>query len=385
MRIGVDATGVKLLSGINVYTINLVNHILRADSGNEYVIYCMGQVPDGMTVHPSHARFEVIPAGNRKLWQQIGLPRRARRDGLDLLFFPSNSVALRAPCKTVATIHDLHPFVHPEPFRNVHTAKLHKGIIQATLNHYYWKNMLRWAARKDRIITDSRNTADDVMNHFGVSDEKIDVVLLAVDRDRFAAGDEPGGRESFLARHHLPPHYVLCVGTHAFKNLEGSIRAFHEARLESDFPVKLVIAGSKSGVSDSLYGLVRELDIEEHVRFIGFFPDEDLPGLYRQAVCLLFPSFYEGFGFPILEAFSCGTPVLTSNCSCMPEVAGTAALLADPHDPQDIAAKLALLLNSSSLRAEKIREGLEQASQFSWEKVARETIASFRKVMEQPG
>lgn len=188
-----------------------------------------------------------------------------------------------------------------------------------------------------------------------------------------------------LKKYKINQPYILYVGSFdARKNLLGLLNAF--SKLRQHLPAwKLVIVGARKWKSTPVFEVVQRLQLEEYVHFTGFVEEADLPALYNGADLFVFPSLYEGFGLPVLEAMACGIPVVTSNTSSLPEVAGDAALLVDPMDVEAIAAAMQQVLSDPGLAAELRRRGLEQASKFSWERTARETLAVYEKVLAKPG
>lgn len=387
LRIGIDATSIwrieeRAYNGMVGYTIHIINNILRLDKQNEYVIYCRDEIPEPIEVGTASCHFRVFSANSRKLLQQFRLPIAAWRDQLDLFFFPYHSASIYSPCASVVTIHDLHPYVVPDRHAKVHS-RTHDRTWRASLNRFYWKNMIKVASQKaDRVIAPSDSTRDDIVNIFDVSAEKVDVVHEAVDRSFFNTDAEGKDVGQFRRKHELPEQYILCVGTHAYKNVEGSVRAFARVKEQFSGTIKLVIAGNKSYLGEEDLGLIRELELENDVVLTGFFPGDELKWLYQCAELFLFPSFYEGFGLPVLEAFACGTPVVTSTEGSLPEVAGNAALLADPEDPEEIASCVLDLLTDAQLHEEKRQAGLERVDDFSWEKAGKETLEVFAQVDE---
>jgi glycosyltransferase involved in cell wall biosynthesis len=365
-----------------VYTVHLVNNLLALDAKNEYFIYCRDEIPNVFHTDSQSANFIVVKSRNRKLLQQITLPLRSRRDHLDVMFFPYNSAAIFPPCRGVVTIHDLHPYVIAHRFSLVHGPDVQGGRLRSVVNKLYWKKMLVAACKRmDRIIAVSNSTKRDIVDIFKIPASSISVVHEGVDTSYFNV--ECNGRDlaSFQKTYNLPERYILCVGTHAYKNIEGAIKAFSIIHGHYDNEIHLVVTGKKSYLGREVPELVNALQLEPHVVFTDFFPDKDLKYLYQGADVFLFPSFYEGFGLPVLEAFACGTPVVTSNKGSLPEVAGDAALLADPKNPQQIAKAVLRLLNDREFRDEQTRRGFEQVKRFSWRKAASQTYDIFQQVV----
>jgi glycosyltransferase involved in cell wall biosynthesis len=382
VKIGIDATSVwglddGLLNGMILYTVHLTRDLISTDSENTYFVYCRGKLPSVFEHHGSNAHFIELPSKNRKFLMQWTLPRAARRDGVDVMFYPYNSGALFSGVPSVVTIHDLHPFVIRERFEKIHNVEKKGETLSAAFNRVYWKQMLRQScARSTRVIAVSETTKSDIVRVFGTPADKVDVVHEAADKQRFNEDSDGVDRAAFIAKHGLPNRYVLVVGTHAYKNIEGVIAAFKLAKRDGLGSIGLVIAGNKAWLGGDVLKLATESALADDIVLTGFFPDADLKYLYQFAELFLFPSFYEGFGLPILEAFSCGTPVITSDRGAMPEVAGEAAVLVDPNDHRQIADKIRDVISDQHLQNDMSRAGLKRASQFSWERAARETRES---------
>ncbi len=382
MRIGIDATSVwglgdGLLNGMIAYTAQLTKNLVTSDRENSYFVYCRGEIPEIFADCAGSATFIPLSSSNRKLLMQWTLPRAAKNDGIDVLFFPYNSAALFSSIPWVVTIHDLHPFVVTDRFKRIHDSTSGRKGISSQFNQAYWKWILRQScARSTRVIAVSQKTKSDIVEIFGTRPDKIDVVHEAADHDRFNMNPDSVSRLEFLERYDLPDRYILVVGTHAYKNIEGILSAYRHAVSKGLMDVGLVIAGNKAWLGTDDVELIATGAGASRIVLTGFFPDADLKYLYQFADLFLFPSFYEGFGLPILEAFSCGTPVITSNTGAMPEVAGEAAILVDPNNHVAIAEQLITVLNDAELRKNLANAGRDRARDFSWSKAAAETRGS---------
>lgn len=387
MKIGIDATGIFGLyeqapGGVINYTLRIIENLLKIDEINEYVIYCRNEVPESFREYRSpRVAFRVLKSRNRKLAQLLNLPVSAYFDGVDLLFFPFNSASLFCPCKSVVTLHDMHPFVVPEQFASVHSVGVHGGNWKSKINQFYWQRMMKIGAKKNHVIAPSKATKRDIQDILGTSSKKITVIYEGVDRARFNVNASTAELNGFRGRYQLGTPYVLCVGAHGYKNIPGALRAFANVKKSYTEPLNLVIAGNKRYIGDDIYQLVSDLNIEHDVIFPGYFPEEDIQYLYRCAELLLFPSFYEGFGLPVLEAFASGTPVVTSTAGSLPEVGGDVALLADPDNPEEIAAGILALLSDPAFKEKKRRGGLDWVKRFSWTKAAEDTLVVFQQTV----
>ncbi|MBZ0269341.1 glycosyltransferase family 4 protein, partial [bacterium] len=229
----------------------------------------------------------------------------------------------------------------------------------------------------DRVVTDSEHVRADLVRRLRVPEDKLTCVPLGVS-DEFrpsSAGDVAKVREAFG----LPRPYVLFVGNlEPRKNLPGLLRAFRAVRSRAPEPLDLVVCGKIAWKSGSLLKELNAGDLAGSVHLTGYVRSADLPALYTGASVFAFPSFWEGFGFPVLEAMACGTPVVTSNVSSLPGVAGDAALLVDPRDPEEIADAIALLLTDEATRNELVRKGHERVQGFQWSRTARGTLEAYR-------
>ena len=281
----------------------------------------------------------------------------------DVLFVPAHVLPLIHPRRSVVTVHDLGYLAYPEA---------HK-----TGDRRYLDWSTRWNARRAKfVIADSAATQADLIRAYGVDERKIRVIHLGRDETLAPVPDAQVLAE-VQARYGITAHYVLYVGTlQPRKNLARVIEAFARAAAAPAFAgIQLVLAGKKGWLYDDLFAQVERMGLAGRVLFPGYVDDADLPALLSGALAFVFPSLYEGFGIPVLEAGACGVPVITSNTSSLPEVAGDAALLVDPHDVDAIAEAMTRLVTDAALRTELSRRGLANVQRFSWEKCARETLA----------
>jgi len=289
------------------------------------------------------------------------------RLGLDLLHTTDFIPPAWGYRRSVITVHDL-TFLHYPQF------------ITAESRAYYNRQIAGAVRRADHILADSHATQSDLISMLNVPGEKVTVVHLAAD-PAFRPMDEDQVMP-VVARYGLQPGFLLCVGTlEPRKNLPGLLEAYRLLLGVLDDFAPLVLVGGRGWLYDEIFERVEALRLGERVRFLHDVPDADLPGLYNAAGLLTTPSFYEGFGLPALEAMACGTPVVVSDRSSLPEIVGQAGRLVNPDDPHDLAQALAQVLTDGSLRERMRALGLERAAQFSWERTARETLAVYRRVL----
>lgn len=301
----------------------------------------------------------------RILWEQLVQGRALRGVGADLAHGPVFVGPLVAPCPVVVTVHDLSFLRYPSLFRPA--------------NRFYLRLFTRFSVRRARrVIAVSAHTAEETVRLLGVAREKIRVVYHGVDPIfRPLAAEEVA---AFRARRGLPDCFVLFVGTlEPRKNLVRLIEAF--ARSGADAETVLVLAGARGWYDDEIFATVERLGLSSRVHFPGYVPNDELPFWYNAARAFAYPSLYEGFGLPVLEAQSCGTPVLTSSISALPEAAGDGALMVDPYDVEATAEGLHRLLTDETLRGVLRQRGLEHAARFSWPRTAAETVAVYQEAI----
>jgi glycosyltransferase involved in cell wall biosynthesis len=309
-----------------------------------------------------------VRARNRVGWvrgEQQYLPRLAAREGVDLVHSLASTAPIRGRFRRVVTIHDLIYRAYPEA---------HQGVLSQGM-----RILVRLAAqRSDRILAESENTRDDIVRYLGVTAAKIDVVPNGVG-STFSVDPLPSAE--VRARHELGDRrYVLSVSAkRPHKNLIRLLEAL--ALIPPDRRPMLVVPGYPTWHEGELRERAHALGLDGEVRFPGWVSDDELEGLYASAACFVFPSLYEGFGMPVLEAMRRGVPVACSDRSSLPEVAGDAALMFDPERPEQIAAAIEELLTDPA-QAERLRAaGRERAARFSWEATARATIASYERAL----
>jgi glycosyltransferase involved in cell wall biosynthesis len=307
-----------------------------------------------------------------KVWfEQIGLPLACRGEGVDVVHVPYFAPPLLGATRTVVTIHDLIPLVLPA-YRESAWVRLYTRLAAAG------------ARRAAAIVTDSQSSRDDILHLLGVPSSRVHVVYLAAHEMFRPVGDDPG-LEKVRHEYGLPQEYVLYLGGFDQRKNIGTLLAAYAA-LEEDVSgrAKLVIAGQLPSRDTDFFPDPRRLvetgGLGDKVLFLGWVPEKDKPALYRGAMLFVYPSLYEGFGLPVLEAMSCGTAVIASNAASLPEIAGEAAVLFDPHDVEGLAEAITKLLQDPDRRERLAAKGLERARSFSWEKTIAQTIEVYEAV-----
>jgi glycosyltransferase involved in cell wall biosynthesis len=368
MRIGFDARTVPLRGGIGTYSRNMLQQF--ANAGIEMVVFCEDQAKNTIPLADSFTLVSAdmdpsAPSGSKAFRALV------RDSKVDLLHVPSPFAPSPCPVPLVSTIHDIAPFLYP-------------NTLSTRLRLRYKRQFRRTVDEARRIITVSQITYSALGVYAGVDQTKARVIHNGVSQ-RFAPETHAKVLLAARKRHSLPERYVFWVGDfRPEKNLSFLIQAWSGLRERlPDLPV-LVLAGEKRGDYRKLQDEVGKYGLEKNVVFSGFIPDDDLPAVYSAATVFVFPSLYEGFGLPPLEAMACGTPCVVSNSSSLPEVTGSAALLFNPTSLQGFADCMVKVLTQPEL-SESLREaGLRQAALFSWKRAAEETLQVYREALESP-
>jgi glycosyltransferase involved in cell wall biosynthesis len=365
VRIAIDARKLHDF-GIGTYLRNLLRGLARVDRATEYVLFCRPQDAGMASELGQNFRAVSETAGHYSAGEQIAIPAAVRRARVDLFHSPHYVLPVLTPGRTVVTIHDTIHLMFPEYLKH----RLAYLYARATM----------WAAahKADRILTVSEQSKRDILKFFDVRPEKVVVTPNAID-GRFDAEPTLEEIRQTRERYQLSYPYILYVGNiKPHKNLERLIEAFHYVRSQGRPELELLIIGDEISRLQALRRAVHKYNLHRYVRFHGYVADKTLAVLYRLASVFVFPSLYEGFGLPPLEAMASGTPVVTSNVSSLPEVVGDAAVLVDPYSADAIAGGILKVLHSSHLRSELRERGFARVREYSWDR-------SVRKVREVYG
>jgi len=362
MIIGIDASRsvAAQRTGTENYSLYLIRSLLALDQPHRYRLY-FNQAPPARLFEVSE-QFQRVKIPFPRLWTHVRLSWEMARRAPDVLFIPAHVLPLVHPRRSVVTVHDLGYLYYPE----AHTRLAHRYLDWST----------RYNARHAaHVIADSQATRSDLMRHYHVPERKISVIYPG-GGSRLEPETNIGKLSVVKRRYDLPDRYLLYVGTiHPRKNLQRLVEAFNLLTQSPEVnDLSLVIAGKKGWLYESIFQQTAELGLGSRVIFPGYVKSDDLSALMSAAVAFVLPSLYEGFGLPAWEAMACGTPVVCSNVSALPEVVGAAALLVDPVDVPGLAEALRRIVTDGALRRELRQRGFEQASRFSWERCAREVL-----------
>jgi glycosyltransferase involved in cell wall biosynthesis len=391
MKIGID---IRILSwnwtGPWRYLRNLLDHIARIDRKNEYFLYLDKNLPELMIAQSNFKKTLIgsLLNGNRLLTKlntglsskviesylkaqaldpilgNLFLPVFLRRDGINVFHSPFNALPLAKVCPSVVTIHDLAFEFYPKEY--------------STKARIWSKVFTPLAARRaDTIIVPSACVKENIVQLYDVPQSKVRVIHEAAD-EIFKPMNRQESKEKIVQKYHIEDEFMLFIGfARLRRNVPLLLKAFLKLKKQYSIKHKLVIVGRYDSVSTNYPKLIRELGIEKDVFHFGHIPDEDLPLLYNGAEIFVYPSSYEGFGLPLVEAMACGTPIVASNAAPMPEIIGKAGLFVDPFNVSQMAQTIYDVLADENLRLKLREESLERSHFFSWEKTARNTLEAY--------
>ena len=367
MRVAIDARKLHDF-GIGTYIRNLLRHLARADQDTEFVLLC-GEADLGVAAQLGpNFRAVLEPSPNYSLREQVHVPWVLRRERPNVYHAPHYVLPAGVRCPSVVTIHDCIHLMFPQYLPN--------RVAYAYARAQMWSA----ARRSNCILTVSEASKRDILHLFNVAPEKIVVVYNAID-SHFSVTPSEEAVARVRERYQLDHRFVLYVGNiKPHKNLVRLIEAFDELRRGELEDLKLLIIGDQISKLPALRRAVHRHKLHKHVRFLGYLADDQLAILYRLASVFAFPSLYEGFGLPPLEAMASGTPVVTSNVSSLPEVVGGAAVLVDPYDVDAIVDGLRRVLTNPTLAAEMRQKGIARAREFSWERSVAKTWAVYQQI-----
>lgn len=339
-------------AGLGVYTKNVVQNLAKLDK--DIIMFCPIEV-EGVKTEIITEKVKTIHKKKgglmRFLWTQFVLPFKVSKR--DTLYHPFQYISFFSRAKQIVTLHDLIPVHYPQVAKH---------------QYYYYKWIMPILLKKaHKVICISQNTKEDIMKFYNLDESKIEVIYNGFDKEIF---NEKNNNLEVLKKYDIDYSYMIMVGaSYRHKNLETAIKAYNKAK--DKLSCKIIIIGKDSPYIKELKALTKELNLEDKVIFLGYVPDEDLPSLYASSKCFVYPTLYEGFGLPILEAMGCGTQVICSNNSSLPEVAQDAALLFNPKSEEEILNCMLKINEDENLRKELQEKSKENIKRFSWETTAK--------------
>ena len=365
-------------TGVAQYVFALGKALIEAGGGHEISFLVL---EDDLSLFAfAEGKARVVPVAEKWRgalanirWHQTVLPGWLRREGIDVLHVPSYRRLLwPRPCALVASIHDLAPF-HVQ------------GKYDPARMFYGRVIVRRLARRQDAVIAVSTHTARDIEHFFGIPVDRQHVILNGLDHGRFCPGDPERARASAAERWNLDQPYFLYVSRleHPAKNHVRLIEAFTRFKAETGSPWLLALGGSDWHGAEAIHAAAAASSCRDSIRFLGFVPDEALPDLYRAAGAMVYPSLFEGFGFPPVEAMACGCPVVSSGRGSLEEVAAPAALVVDPESVPSMAEGLARVAGDPGVRQDLVQRGQRHATRFDWGDNARRVLQVYTETVEK--
>jgi len=369
MRVGIEGRTLQgKRFGVARYLVNLLGNLIQIDHDNEYLVYLSSEI-EPLGFNRSNLDFRIIRMRPSILWRHLRLPLAMRGDGIDLHFSPSYMVPLIESCPSIVVVHDLTFKVHPEWF---------SADRRFLFDDIFWRQV----KHADRIITVSEHSKKDIVEYLGVDPQRVVVIQEAAD-ERFRPVEDERDLKDIRGKLALSEGFILTVGAvHTRRNLERLIEATAKASRDFGIEPMLFILGTPASFSPTvdIPGTALRCGIQDKVIHRQYISDEDLVLLYNACGLFAYPSLYEGFGLPVIEAMACGTPVVCSNTTSLPEVAGQAVIYFDPTSVEEMADAIGRVLTDRDLSEELGRKGRERAGTFSWRRAAEETLDVFNQV-----
>lgn len=372
MRIGIEAQRIfrPKKHGMEVVALELIRQLQKIDSENEYIVFAKEDVDTACLPETDNVKVEVIPAYSYPDWEQIKLPRAAKKAKIDFLHSTCNTSALQQSTPLLLTLHDI---IYLEGVN-------FKGTAYQNFGNLYRRFIVPKVVQKsEAIITVSHFERNTILEHLQLPEEKVEVVYNGIStafHNRYSQKEV----EAFKVKHGLPEQYMLFLGNTApKKNTQNVLSAYITYCCSVSNPIPLVILDYERTLVEETLAASGQSHLLPNFVCPGYIAPHQMPLIYNAAHLFLYPSLRESFGMPILEAMACGTPVITSTTSSMPEVAGGAAILVDPFESQDIAEGMHKILSNSKLYDQMVAQGLQRASSFTWESSAKSLLAIYER------
>jgi len=367
MRIGIEANAYyKNLVGSGVYARNIINIWRKEKTNKEIVLFANKRRSEMDLVKKKNILARLLNGIRDILWIQIVLPTMLKKNKIDILFCPAFVSPIFSTCPTIVTIHDMGLLRYPETCDK--------------LSRFYFRTLLFLTKKRiNMILTDSDFSKNEISRLLKVPLQKIEVIYAGCDK-KFKIIDDLERIKKVKNKYDIHQRFILNVGTlEPRKNIVTLILAFNILKKKELIEHKLVLCGGKGWYYDDIFRKVKKLKLEKEILFTGYVPEDDLPFLYNGAEVFVYPSLYEGFGLPPLEAMSCGCPVVTSNVSALPEIIGDGGILVNPLNTEELAQAILKVIKDRDLRRGLVKRGLERVKMYSWEKTAKEIFTLLDK------
>ena len=379
MKIGIEGQRLfrKKKHGMDMVALELIRNLQLIDSENEYVLFIKPDEDNLAIKETANFKIVEIETGFYPFWEQIALPRAAQKAGCQILHCTSNTAPVFTSIPLVVTLHDI-----------IYMESSYLKILQGSGTNYqkfgnaYRRMFVPWVIKKSRkIITVSNFEKNRIAQFFGIGNDTRLVAVYNGVSGHFKPVTDQVELHRVKEKYHLPGRYFFFLGnTDPKKNTKGVLKAFSDFLKHTGNDMHLVMLDYDQYELEQLLDEIGDTALINRIILTGYVVNTDLPAIYSQSEVFLYPSLRESFGIPMLEAMACGVPVITSNTSSMPEVAGDAALLIDPYKPEEITAAMVRIVADKKLKAEMISKGFVQAAKFSWKAMAQHVLEIYREM-----
>jgi glycosyltransferase involved in cell wall biosynthesis len=382
MIIGIEAQRIfrKKKHGMDMVALELIRNLQTIDQENEYILFIKPDADDTVLQESANFRVVRLNGGFYPLWEQIALPRAARKAGCQLLHCTSNTAPVLTRIPLVVTLHDII-YMESSYLKILRGS----GSLYQKFGNLYRKFFVPWIVKKsDKIITVSHFEKKRIGQFFGMgNDPRLEAVYNGVS-EHFKPVADPQELKRVREKYRLPDHYFFFLGnTDPKKNTKGTLKAFSDYLKQTGSDRKLVMLDYDRVELEKILADIGDTELIDKIILTGYVVNTDLPAIYCQCDIFLYPSLRESFGIPMLEAMACGAPVITSNTSSMPEVAGDAACIVNPYKPEEITTAMIQILADEELKASLISKGFVQAAKFSWKAMAEHVLKIYRDLLNE--
>jgi glycosyltransferase involved in cell wall biosynthesis len=382
MKIGIEGQRLfrKKKHGMDMVALELILNLQEIDKENEYFIFVKPDEDDQVLKETPNFKIIKLEGGSYPLWEQVALPKAAGEAGCQILHCTSNTAPINCKIPLVVTLHDI-----------IYMESNYLKILTGSATPYqkfgnvYRKMVVPRVVKMSRkIITVSHFEKNRIGEYFGIQgDNRLEAVYNGVS-EHFKPMTDESELKRVKEKYHLPDHFFFFLGnTDPKKNTKGTLKAFSDFLKQTGTDYRLVMLDYDLSELEKLLDEIGDKNLIEKIILTGYVINTDLPAIYVQSKVFLYPSLRESFGIPMLEAMACGVPVITSNTSSMPEVAGNAAFIIDPFKPEEITNALVKLVNDEELRKDLICKGFEQAAKFSWKSMAESVLKIYKEVGQE--
>jgi glycosyltransferase involved in cell wall biosynthesis len=379
MKIGIE--GQRLFRskkhGMDMVALELINNLQEIDAENEYVVYVRPDNDNSVLRSTSNFKIKELPGGFYPLWEQNALPREAKKDGCEILHCTSNTAPVNTTIPLVVTLHDI--IYMESSYLKILSGS---GTAYQKFGNVYRRMVIPKVVTKSKaIITVSHFEKNRIAEFFCMKDDpRLKAVYNGVGR-HFRPVTDPSELARTKALYNLPDHFFFFLGnTDPKKNTKGVLKAFSDFVKQIGSGIQLVMLDYNRSELEKLLEQIGDSSLISKIILTGYVKNTDLPAIYSQCELFLYPSLRESFGIPLLEAMACGVPVITSNTSSMPEIAGDAAYIIDPYKPEEITAAMVKLTDDDTLRKELVGKGIYQSAKFTWQSMAKNVLAIYSEV-----